>query len=58
MLYPSSLRKEDVVVRGYAYSKNADYPYSRKILQKEYVPENVYYASFFNVVTVNGEVAK
>ncbi|MEM3860168.1 MAG: hypothetical protein QW478_12325, partial [Candidatus Micrarchaeaceae archaeon] len=35
-LYPSSLRKENVVVRGYVYSKNADYPYSREILQEGY----------------------
>ncbi|MEM3846903.1 MAG: hypothetical protein QXU98_14505 [Candidatus Parvarchaeota archaeon] len=57
-LYPSSLRKENVVVRGYVYSKNADYPYSREILQEGYVPENTYNAPFLNVVIANGEVVK
>lgn len=54
MLYPRSLREEDVVTRGYIYSKNENYSYSREILQKGHVPENVYNASFFNVVTTNG----
>ncbi|MEM3846458.1 MAG: hypothetical protein QXU98_12250 [Candidatus Parvarchaeota archaeon] len=57
-LYPNFLREEDVVTRGHVYCKNADYTYSRKILQEGYVPENTCNASFFNVVTVNGEVAK
>ncbi|MEM3193186.1 MAG: hypothetical protein QW292_14100 [Candidatus Parvarchaeota archaeon] len=57
-MYPSSLRKEDVVVRGYVYSKNADYPYSREILKEGYVPENTYNAPFLNVVTANEDVTK
>ncbi|MEM0136506.1 MAG: hypothetical protein QXU18_14970 [Thermoplasmatales archaeon] len=53
-MYPSSLRKKDVVIRGYVYSKNENYSYSREILQKEHVPEDANGTPFFNVVVANG----